>query len=204
MIPLPRVSSAFSVEFSLHADEIFTPHDLGRIVDGINAEDMRQVDVPSLLSSYAVLGAFAPDQQRGRQAVGFARQVERTTLVTEGAGRLCVGEIGSVWVDPRYRGQKIGSTLIREMTMLMHTVNFIPLAVCNQDSRRTFEAVGFTPIGTMPSTADGNERVVEMYEDHHVDWYVREQWPLGLRDEVLDGIQALPRFQDLNLGSVAA
>jgi len=197
MITLSESSSALEVCLSRQPLEDFGEDNIEKLIEGINNEDMRRVSVTDIAGSYAAIAAFNNLEPDKRELVGFARQVKRDVLATS-VGKLCVVEVGSVWVDPDYRGQGIGQTLIDRSTEIMRIVGFIPIAVCNQHSRNNFEKAGYVPIGTMPSTTEGNQRIVEMFEPP-IDWYVRERWQSGVRQEVLDGTSSLPRFKTMVL-----
>lgn len=192
MISVTNTDTGIEICLSRRGDG-FSSADLKRVADGVNDEDMRTVRADTLVGSYATFGAYIDSETGERKLVGFARQVQRDFMVTSSDEKLCIGELGTVWVDPAYRNQQIGMALIRSATQFMNIIGFIPVAVCNELSRNSFEKVGYTPVATLPNE-NGHERIVEMYENHQ-DWLVRQNWTCGLRDEVFDFMQSLPRFE---------
>jgi GNAT superfamily N-acetyltransferase len=170
--------------------------DIQRVIEGASNEDMFPVTVDDILGSYATFGAFLQEDGEQRM-VGFARQLHRDSMQLPEGERLSVTELGTVWVDPAYRGRSIGPFLIRSATQLMQVVGFVPVAVCNERSRSKFEAEGYTPVGVLPRE-NGHDRVVEMYEANS-DWRFTERWHDGLRAETLTFMQSLPRFQKMRI-----
>ncbi len=186
-----------SIELCIPArSEAFSVEDLECVAQGIEAEDMRPVTVSDLARSYSATAAYDISCPEKKRIVGFARLVQRDRLAMS-IGGICSVEIGSVWVDSAYRGQKIGPALIKHTTNLMQAVGFVPLAVCNQYSRKTFEALGYRPIGHMPSPDGHHDRIVEMYENPS-DLYIQRRWQ-SLRPELLACISGLQRFQEMKL-----
>lgn len=183
--------------FALQLEEDFGRDHLERIAQAVEAEDMLPVSPETLVGSYAAMAAFDISLSNSERIVGFARQVQRDRLAVS-AEYINAVEIGTVWVDSAYRGQGIGQRLIQDSVERMSLVGFVPLAVCNQHSRNTFEALGFQPLGNMPSTKEGNERVVEMFEQP-TDHFMKKEWDQGLRQEVTQAITHLPRFQGMEL-----
>jgi GNAT superfamily N-acetyltransferase len=193
MQSLPGPNPNIEIRVSVHPERDLTVTDLDRVIEGISREDMRLVDIPELLGSHATVAAFDISDSEAR-IVGFSRQVKRDNLISR-TGRLSCVELGSVWVDPEYRGKNIGRALIEQSTTEMLAFNFLPLAVCNEDSRKIFEKMGYIPIGVMPRTKDGHARVVEMFNNYRVTSL------LGLRSEVIRKINKLPRFREMDIAS---
>ncbi|MCA9333216.1 GNAT family N-acetyltransferase [Candidatus Saccharibacteria bacterium] len=138
----------------------FSDEDLLRVTLGIDEEDMAPVTVDTLRDSYASMGAYTL-RSDDRELVGFARQVKRNILEFDNE-EVAIVEIGSVWVDPKSRGRGVGKRLVQSSSMAMLTVGFMPVAVCNEESRVIFEAVGFEPIAEMKNQG-GKPRVVEVF-----------------------------------------
>lgn len=193
MYSLPGPNPNIEIRVSVYPKKDFTSDELNRVIEGISMEDMRLVDIPELLGSHATVAAFDISDSETK-IIGFSRQVKRDYLVSR-AGRLCCVELGSVWVDPEYRGKNIGRALIEQSTNEMLAFNFLPLAVCNEDSRKIFEKMGYKPIGVMPRTKDGHVRVVEMFNNNRV------RSVLGLRSEMIHKINKLPRFKEMDIAS---
>lgn len=196
MITATDTISGVEVDLTLHAEGVSLA-DMQRIIDGVAREDMLPVSAADILGSYATYGAFIRAETGERRMVGFARQLHRDFMKISDQEELCVSELGTVWIDPAYRGRNIGPFLIRTATSLMRTVGFVPVAVCNERSRAKFEAEGYTPVGILPRE-NGHDRVVEMYENH-TNWFIEERWQTGLRADALAFMQSLPRFQQMHI-----
>lgn len=197
MLAFLKEDTGIELHITKHPYEDFGEDNVARVVEGINNEDMRIVSVEDIARSYAAIGAFDLTESGEKKIVGFARQIQPDLVITS-AGRLFTTEVGSVWVDPKFRGRGIGNVLIRHTTDLITTVGYIPLAVCNQYSRTNFESAGYSPVGIMPSTREGNERVVEVFEKLS-ERNIKGLEQYGLRSEILHGISQLPRFDGLVL-----
>jgi len=169
--------------------------DLRTVVDGVAQEDMLPVTVDVLRGSYAATAAYDITDSENPRIVGFARQVERHYLPEE-VGSLCLVELGTVWVDRAERGRQIGPKLIQHSTLMMQTVDFIPVAVCNELSQKTFRANGYKPVGVMPNAPNGHSRIAMMNQELRPGHLVA-QWQNGLREQVLGYMSGLPRFEDM-------
>lgn len=178
---------------SLRADG-FTDEDLARVSNGVAAEDMVQVTVATLRQSYASMGVYVLQESGEKELAGYARQVKRNFLDVDidNSDRAAVVELGSVWVAPEQRGKGVGKELIRHSSRLMKTVGFLPVAVCNDVSRRTFEEVGFEPIAEMTND-QGKPRVIE----------VDSELPVGMnwlcRAHVISRLREIDRFESSKL-----
>lgn len=182
----------YEVVASLRCDG-FTNEELDRVARGIDAEDMVPVTTDILRRSYAGMGVYALHDDT-KELVGYARQVKRNMMEVDvdEADRAAVVEIGSVWVAPEQRGIGIGQELIRHSSSLMKVVGFLPVAVCNDVSRRAFEAVGFEPVAEMVNS-QGKQRVIE----------VDTELPSGMswlcRAHVLSRLREIDRFESSKL-----
>ncbi len=171
----------------------FTDAELAQVVRGAAAEDMAPITIDTLRQSYASMGMYALCGG-ARELIGYARQVRRNVMEVDvdEADQAAVVEIGSVWVAPGQRGKGVGKELIRNSSRLMKTVGFLPVAVCNDVSRRTFEAVGFEPIAEMTND-QGKPRVIE----------VDSELPLGMswlcRAHVISRLREIDRFEKSKL-----
>ncbi len=159
MITIPAPEASLEVVLSRGAAE-FAYDDLARVAAGVDVEDMVPVTIEGLHQSYSCMGAYALNGA-DRELVGFARQLRRDDVLVD-EERVCVTELGTLWVSPERRGQGIGETLLTHATNLMTVVGFLPVAVCNEDSRKLFERVGYEPVASMWSRA-GRHRIVEVY-----------------------------------------
>lgn len=172
--------------------EDFSDEELFRVSQGIANEDMVPVTVESLRTSYQGMGAFVVNDNGNKELVGFARQVKRNILEI-GKEPIAIVEVGSVWVDTNYRGRGIGRELVRCTTTVMKAVGFLSVAVCNEDSRRTFEAEGYEAIAEMQNGV-GRDRVVELY---------KATLPIGIdrltRAEAINHLSKIERFGSVQL-----
>lgn len=193
MITFTGPEADIEIRVHLNALNELSEEQFAHVAQGIAAEDMRLVTPAELADSY--LSVAAVDTARADEPiVGFARQVQRDFLTHDEKEDLVVGEIGSVWVDPQYRGREIGRTLIRQTTSLMKIVGFVPVAICNEFSRKNFEDQGFSPTGRLPDAPNGRQRIVEMAD-------VTDILPLRLNDydpaTIQRMITTLPRFTQM-------
>lgn len=152
--PLEIVAARGATEFAYA--------DLARVADSVAQEDMVPVSVETLHQSYACMGAYVMNGE-DREMAAFARQLKREVIEVD-EEVVCAVELGTLWVAPEHRGKGIGHELLTQSTDLMTIVGFLPVAVCNEDSRKLFERVGYEPVASMWSRA-GRHRIVEVYPD---------------------------------------
>lgn len=108
---------------------------------------------------------------------------------------LTFSELGTVWVDHRYRGQGLGRKIIDIATSKMFDTETVPLAVCNESSWTTFEQAGYTYAGDLQPKND-HERKLLIFEPNK-NPIVSEYWDQGLKREAQSFIQSLPRFAEV-------
>ncbi len=164
------------------------PGYMDTITTGVASENMRGVTPQDILASYALY--FARNTE-GNELMGTVRQLPRTYLQTEfDDNRVCISELGTLWVDPQFRGRNVAENLVRVASNLMDVSSIVPVAVCNPAGRRIFEheRVGFVPVAAMPSG-----RVVEIFPPG-LDWQRREMWDQGMQDSIVAQMAELPRF----------
>ena len=176
------------------SSEGFAHADLERVVEGIQGEDMVPVDVTGLLGSFASFGAFIKGHDGMKSMVGFARVVGIAPIKALETGPTHVAELGSVWVDDNHRGQGVGAALIHSATHSLVSAGKVPFGVCNENSRKRFETLGYEPVGQLPKAGE-HDRIIELYEDglYHATGQDWDQW---LRTGVLDTMRDLPRFEN--------
>lgn len=172
----------------------FEHADLERVVEGVQSEDMVPVDVAGLLGSFASFGAFIKGPDGIKSMAGFARVAGLAPINTFKAGPTHVAELGSVWVDEDHRSRGVGAALINAATHSLVTAGQVPFGVCNENSRKRFETLGYEPVGQLPKAGE-HDRIIELYEDglYHATGQDWDQW---LRTGVLGTMRDLPRFEN--------
>lgn len=174
------------------------PELLDIVPPSVAFEDMRTIDADEITSSYVVYSAYIVDGSEVALA-GTVRQLKKGFLPTELDDKpICFSELGTLWVSPAHRRKGVARSLVKFAATTMDMISIVPITICNEQGEHVFNQVGFERVGTIPSEVDGKLRGVCVYSPK-MDWFLRECWSEGLREEFVANLQATPRFSDLRV-----